>query len=303
MAEKEFNALSTLSWQGQGMIMTKINGNSVQIIDAVYRQDEDNSWSVRIYRPEKQGSFPALLDVHGGAWTSGSCTDNEKIDLALAASGMVVFAIECRIAPTYTYPAQVIDVNYATRWIKAHAGDYNAVADNVGGLATSSGGHALFLSAMRPEDDRYNTLHLAGNDCLNAELSYLIGAWPVIDPYGRYVFAQEKNQDFLVQATESYFLNQAAMIEGNPLFALERGEQLSLSPALIIQGTADRNIPLSSIDRFADAYRSGGGSLELEWFTNEPHGFACKPGAESERALKIIKEFVGRQVAGTNVSS
>lgn len=283
--------------------MTETDGNNVRIIDATYRQDDDKSWSVRIYRPEKQGPYPALLDVHGGAWSSGGCTDNEKIDLSLAARGMVVFAIECRTAPTYTYPAQVIDVNYATRWIKAHAGDYNAVADNLGGLATSSGGHALFLSAMRPEDDRYNTLTLPDSAGLNAKLSYLIGAWPIIDPYGRYLFAQENNQEFLVKATDSYFLNHAAMNEGNPLFALDRGEKLNLPPALIIQGTADQNLPLSSIHRFADAYRSAGGVIELEWFTNEPHGFACRPGAESDRALEIIKNFVGRQLAGTEPDS
>ena len=243
--------------------------------------------------PKKQGKFPALLDVHGGAWSSGGRSDNEKIDLSLAASGVVVFAIECRKAPVYTYPAQVIDVNYATRWIKVHAGDYNAVSNNVGGFATSSGGHALFLSAMRPEDDRYNTLNPPGSDGLNARLSYLIGAWPVLDPYGRYVFAQESNKDFLTKATDSYFLNQDAMIEGNPLLALERGEHLSLPPVLLIQGTADQNLPLSSIYRFADAYRAAGGVVELEWFTDEPHGFACKPGAESDRALEIIKNFIG----------
>jgi acetyl esterase len=280
----------------EGFVYNVKERNKVRIVDIIYRQDEDGSWPVRIYMPEKQGSFPALLDVHGGAWTSGGCSDNENIDLSLAASGMVVFAIECRKAPKYTYPAQVIDINYATRWIKAHAADYNADSEHLGGFATSSGGHGLFLSAMRPDDHRYDKLQLIERGGLDARLSYLIVAWPVLDPYGRYFFAQENNRDFLVEATNSYFLSHDAMIEGSPLLALERGEQLNLPPALIIQGTADNNIPLASIYRFADAYRSAGGVIDLEWFLDMPHGFACKPGIESDRALEIMKRFVGRQL-------
>jgi acetyl esterase len=105
--------------------MTNTNGNIVRIIDTSYRQDEDNPWPVRIYMPEKQGEYPALLDVHCGAWSWGSCRDNESIDIALTASGIVVFAFECRKVPAYTYLAQGVDINYAARWIKTHGKDYS----------------------------------------------------------------------------------------------------------------------------------------------------------------------------------
>lgn len=271
------------------------SGNKVRVLDVAYRQDKNGSWPARIYIPEKQGPFPALLDVHGGAWTVGSHTDNEMIDLSLAAIGLVVFAIECRKAPKYTYPSQVVDFNYATRWLKANSGDFNAVSNCIGGLGTSSGGHTLFLSAMRPDDVRYSALRLSGGEDPDARLSYLIAAWPVLDPYGRYLFAKQNNRDFLVEATDSYFLSHEAMKEGNPLLALERGESLNLPPALIIQGTADNNVPLDSVHRFVKAYRAAGGTVDIEWFPDMPHGFANKPGVESDRALEIIKDFVFRQ--------
>ncbi len=271
------------------------SGNPLRILDVTYRQDKHGSWPARIYMPEKQGPFPALVDVHGGAWSVGGYTDNEMIDLFLAASGMVVLAIECRKAPAYTYPSQVVDVNYATRWLKAHAGDYHALSDGIGGLGTSSGGHSLLLSAMRPGDARYNALPLSDREDVDARLSYLIAAWPVLDPYGRYLFAKENNHDFLVNATDAYFLNHEAMQEGSPLLALENGESLYLPPALILQGTADSNVPLDSVHRFADAYRAAGGAIEMAWFPEMPHGFASKPGEESDRALEIMKDFILRQ--------
>ena len=54
------------------------SGNSVRILDVTYRQDRHGPWPVRIYMPEKQGPFPALVDVHGGAWIIGGHTDWDK---------------------------------------------------------------------------------------------------------------------------------------------------------------------------------------------------------------------------------
>lgn len=219
------------------------------------------------------------------------------MDRALAESGLVVAAIACRQAPTFTYPAQVADVNYATRWLKAHARDFNAEAHALGGLGTSSGGHAMVLSALRPHDPRYRTFPLPEAEAVDATLSYVVAAWPVLDPYARYLFAREKGRAPLVEATEAYFVTEAAMREGNPQSALERGEPVALPPTLIVQGTADDNVPLSVSHRFVEAYRAAGGHVELELFPDMPHGFARNPGAESDRALESMKAFVARQLA------
>jgi acetyl esterase len=270
----------------------------VQVYDVTCRHDEEGSRPVRIYQPEGTGPFAALLDVHGGAWTGGSYTDNERIDLSLARSGLVVAAVSCRQAPKYTYPSQVADVHYASRWLKAHAHDFNAEAGSVGGLCASSGGHTMILSAMRPLDPRYGTLALPEAVNVRATPSYIIAAWPVLDPYARYLFAKEKGLTHLVEATESYFLTHDAMKEGNPLLILERGEPADLPPMLIIQGLADNNVPLSTLERFVEIYRAIGGVVEVELFQDMPHVFACKPGPQSDRALEIMKNFISRNVSG-----
>jgi acetyl esterase/lipase len=269
----------------------------------VYRSDQDGSWPARIYQPEGAGPFPALLDVHGGAWNRGSYTDNEHIDQVLAASGLVVAAIALRRAPQYPYPAQVADVNYGTRWLKAHARDFHADARLVGGLGTSSGGHTIMLSAMRSHDPRYGALPLSEADDLDATLLYVLTGWPVLDSYARYLFAKENDRAPLVEATEAYFLTQEAMREGNPQLVLERGEPVELPPILILQGTADDNVPLSVSQRFAEAYRAAGGAVELELFPDMPHGFARTPSTESDRALELMKAFVARQLMAAKATA
>ena len=269
----------------------------VEVIDATYRKDDSGTWPVRIYKPEGDGPFPLLLDVHGGAWGAGGCADNEILDTALAQSGMVVVAVELRKTPAFPYPSQVMDVNFATRWAKAHAKRFNAVPEGMGGLGTSSGGHTLFLSAMRFEDARYNGLNLLEAQGVDARLSYVIGAWPVIDPYARYLYAGQNNRDFLVQASLAYFGDVKTMKEGNPLLVLERGEPVDLPAALIIQGTRDTNLPILSADQFVKTYRKAKGVAELEWFTDMPHNFALKTGPETDRAIDVMKAFIARRLA------
>ena len=252
-------------------------------------------WGVTLYRPQGIGPFPGLLDVHGGAWNRGDRSNDAVMAAALAASGIVVAAVDFRLAPAHPYPAQVQDVNYAARWLKANAAEFNIDPATVGGIGSSSGGHTLMLNAMRPADSRYTALDLPTG--FDAAMAYTICCWPVLDPYARYLYAQEANNERLAESTEAYFLSQDTMREGNPQHILERGEPVRLPPTLIIQGTRDDNVPLPIPERFTAAYQAAGGDIQLEIFPEMPHGFGNTPGAESDRAIGLMKTFVARQLA------
>ena len=71
----------------------------------------------RIYQPQGNGPFPALLDLHGGAWNNKDRSANEPMDRALASSGVLVVAIDMTLAPEASYPASVQDANYGVRWL------------------------------------------------------------------------------------------------------------------------------------------------------------------------------------------
>ena len=264
-----------------------------------YRSDGNESWLAQIYRPKGTGPFPALLDVHGGAWNAGSRTGLDWRSRCLAASGIVVAAIDFRLAPQHPYPAQVADVNYATRWLKARAGDFNAQPNSVGLLGSSSGGHTVFLSAMRPHDPRYAALPLSNGRETDATALYIMACWSIVDPYARYFFAKDTGMDRHVAATEAYFLTQAAMQEGNPHLILQRGEQVQLPPTLIVQGTDDENLPVPVTEQFAEAYRRAGGEMQLELFPGMPHRFGLQAGPDSDRAIELMKGFVARQLNRT----
>ena len=269
----------------------------VRTYDVEYLETAGQKWLARVYRPEGPGPFPALLDIHGGAWSGGDRMGDELIDNALASAGLVVVSIDFRIAPEHPYPAQVQDANYAVRWLKAHAGELGADASVVGALGRSSGGHTVLLIGLRPRDPQYSALPLPEAPEADASLDYVMALWPVLDSYARYQNAQENQNAHLVEASLGYFLTEEAMQQGNPQGVLERGEQQALPPAQILHGSADTNVPLHLVERFAENYRAAGGESTLEVFLDEPHTFAAQPGPVTDRAIELLRAFIAKQVA------
>ncbi len=252
--------------------------------------------AARLYQPEGPGPFPAVVEVHGGAWTSGDRFGNVAIDAALAAAGVVVLALDFRMPPDGVYPDSVADVNFGIRWLKAHAGDFHSRADLVGGVATSSGGQTLLLNALRPHDPRYAAIPLPESPATDARLCFVAVGWPIADPLARYRMAKAKGNEKLVGSHDAYWLTEDAMTEGNPQLILERGEKAHLPPLLIVQGTNDDNVTPEMADKFARAYREAGGSVELHKFDGQPHSFIKEPvGGVALEALGTITRFVLKQ--------
>lgn len=271
----------------------------VKVSDVEFLSVEGNSFMATIYQPQGTGPFPAFLDVHGGAWSGGTRTAAENVDRALATSGMVVAAIDFRVAPEHAYPKQVMDVNYGIRWWKATCGDYNGDASKFGALGISSGGHTTMLTALKPNDERYAALPLPGHEDVDASLDYVIGASPVLDSYARYLYAKEEGNEHLVSGSFGYFIDEETMKEGSPQLVVERGEQTHMPPVLVIHATSDQNVPNHIPTRFEETYRAAGGSIELKLFPDMHHSFVRDPSPETDVAIGMMKEFIARQLSAS----
>src|SRR6202162_1972248 len=147
-------------------------GYEFQVRDIVYQRSGGRVRLARLYQPAGTGPFPAVLQVHGGAWNNKDRTDGQNTALDLAAAGIVVLSIDFRNAPEAPYPASLQDINYGIRWLKAHAGELGSSAGQVGAYGTSSGGHQILLAAIRPDDPRYRALPLAAAPELDAKLAF-----------------------------------------------------------------------------------------------------------------------------------
>jgi acetyl esterase len=243
------------------------------------------------------GRFRPSCSFTAGLGTAVAALSKVVFNTGLASSGLVIASVDFRLAPDHSYPTQVEDASYGIRWLKAHTSDFNASPEHVGGAGASSGGHTLMLAAMRPHDPRYTALSSSDVEGHDGTVAYAIAGSPVLDSYARYQYAKGIENKGLIANTENYFLNEDAMQEGSPQGILDRGVDAILPPLLIIQGTADLNIPMSIPRTFVESYRGAGGNVEIEEYPDMPHNFILRKGKETDHALEVAKSFVSRQLA------
>ena len=264
-----------------------------QVEDIEYEHPAGTHLLARVYRPRGTGPFPAALEVHGGAWTSGDRLNNVAIAEALAGAGVVVASIDFRMPPEVVYPTVVADVNLGVRWLKANAGKYNGKAQ-VGAMGVSSGGHLVALAGVRPNDARYSAL--PGPQGVDASLSFVVPCWPVIDPLYRYNhFKAKGDRQEVLDAHHAYFGTEAAMTEAAPRTAVESDASPSLPPVLMVLKEGDDTHPLPMQEAFINAYRAKSGPIELFMFKTATSAPGLKPDEpEWGRVIETITEFARR---------
>jgi len=255
----------------------------------------------RVYQPQpdaqRPGPFPAVLDLHGGAWNNKDRLANAPMDLALAESGMLVVAIDLTLAPEAPYPASVQDANYGVRWLKANAAQWHGDPASVGVLGSSSGGHLAQLLGMRPRDARYGALPLATHPQIDATVRYVATRSPISDPVARFEVAGQNKREEMMQKTRTFFRPWEAIHEASPQAILDRGEAVELPPMLIMQGELDDNVVPAIQQKFAQRYRAAGGDCELAIFPGCGHIWVADPGPQTDEAHAMVKAFIARVLA------
>ena len=109
-----------------------------------------NDQEARITEPATlHGPAPAAVYVHGGSWVSGDYDTGgfiiNRIGPALAAHGFVVVSLDYRLGPHDHWPAQIVDVKCAIRYLRANARRFHIDPNDIGAWGQSAGGHLVAL--------------------------------------------------------------------------------------------------------------------------------------------------------------
>lgn len=270
---------------------------TVMTRECVYRSMAGRELQATIFAPAATAPgarLPALVCMHGGAWTSGDRTVPSYMAERLAARGLVVMSIDFRMAPAQQYPTSLRDANCAIRWLRRHAAEYGVDAARIGGLGFSSGGHLILLAAMRPAHADYVADIPDDLRDVDARLRWVVTCSGVLDPLARYRMAQAAGYADILACHDRYFGSEAAMREGNPPLLLERGEAAELPPLLMFQGAADPRLPADTAPRMAALYRAAGGSAEVQLYPGLGHTLSEWPAATQDEVADRIQAFAGR---------
>ncbi|MGO9928057.1 MAG: alpha/beta hydrolase fold domain-containing protein, partial [Mycobacterium sp.] len=105
---------------------------------------------------DPNGKAPVLLQIPGGAWTTGNKRGQAHPLMShLAELGWICVAINYRHSPRNTWPDHIVDVKRALAWVKAHIPEYGGDPDFIAITGGSAGGHLSSLAALTPNDPQF----------------------------------------------------------------------------------------------------------------------------------------------------
>jgi len=217
--------------------------------------------------------FPAVVIIHGGGWRSGDKRAGREINIGttLARNGYVGMSINYVLIKDSgtkpTWPQNLHDCKQAVRWLRANAERLHIDPDHIGAIGGSAGGH---LASM---------LGVAGTEFEPpGEGSTRVQC--VVDLYGPMLwFSQRDFGMFRKTRAEAPELYRQA----SPLAHIDKNDP----PMLILHGTADKTVPVSDSEAFAEALKKAGVEHELVIIPDAPHSFHLEPKQRDLRPLVL----------------
>jgi acetyl esterase/lipase len=113
--------------------------------DIAYTQTGKRELHLDAYFKRSGKARPAVVLIHGGGWKSGNKSQMHLLAQEIAVKGYACFPVEYRLSAEAKYPAAVLDVKEAIKYIKANAGKFNIDPTKVAVLGCSSGGQLAAL--------------------------------------------------------------------------------------------------------------------------------------------------------------
>jgi pectinesterase len=134
------------------LVVSEIPYGVIERKNEVYASYGKRKMYLDLYTPpgtknivEKQVLYPAVLMIHGGGWRSGFRQMERPMALYLASHGYVTATVEYRLSGEAKYPASVIDLRSAIKWLRKNAKKYNIDINKIASYGCSSGGQLAAL--------------------------------------------------------------------------------------------------------------------------------------------------------------
>ena len=270
--------------------------------DVIYARAADIDLQAHIYRPQLKATLPAIIDIHGGAWSSGDRMSGRQYARALASAGVLVVSIDFRQAPLHQHPSASRDIAAAVRYVRSHAQQLQIDAASIGLVGSSSGGHLALLAALIPNSTQFSGTQIAKDsgftdaNALDASVRYVIALWPVSDPAYRYDYAKRVGRKELSRSHDNFFGSREAMAQASVSRVLRAKEAEDVPSLLLVHAGNDANIPREMTFDLLNAYQDAGGRVTYQFYPNQPHAFGHRASAETDRLVAQMRDFIAASV-------
>lgn len=113
----------------------------------VYRRYDgrDMHLDISYLKKKAKEKLPVVILVHGGGWRSGDKSMQAPMAYELARNGFATVNVEYRLSMEALYPAGMIDIKTAIRWVKTNTNHFPIDTNRIALLGCSSGGQMVSL--------------------------------------------------------------------------------------------------------------------------------------------------------------
>lgn len=255
-----------------------------------------------VFPPSGVGPRPVVVNLHGGAWSSGVKSLGNGWDAApeLIRRGYVFVSIAYRLAPRHKFPAQIEDAKCAIRFLRAHAAQYNLDPNRIVAMGSSAGGH---LSALLGTTDAG-----AGFDNSGGWTNESSRVQAVVDMFGPadlvYAVQHRERVRLVVRSVFGTKSSEEILRRCSPVHYVTADDP----PFLLVHGEHDGVVPLSQSELMKAALEKENVPVELIVVKHAGHCLYAsggRPTPSSKNLRTMIADFVDRalsqptRVAGT----
>jgi acetyl esterase len=246
----------------------------------------------RVYAPSSTTTpRPTVAYFHGGGWVQGDLETHHGLCARLASqAGVLVVAVDYRLAPEHKFPAAVDDCLAAYQWLRRHGRDVGADPARVAVAGDSAGGN---LSAVVSQQAAASGTPLPTCQVLiYPALDFSLQTPSHRDLADGHVIPRER----VLWYMEQYLRTEAdgADVRASPLRAPSLAGQ---PPALIVTGGFD---PLRDEGQaYAERLRKDGVDVTYREYPGQIHAFVSLTRAIPQGAActREIADYLARQLA------
>lgn len=254
-----------------------------------------------LYLPQMNSSqpLPVIIFIHGGGWL-----ENSKESCPGQLMAQREFALACinyRYSTQAIFPAQILDVKKAVRWLRKNAAQYNLDPNRFGALGDSAGGHLSALlgtsagvSRLEPDGGQISSrIQAVGTFYGPTDLTKFPKAFAEY-PTAK-VLAKNENKPWWRLTQAAYKLLGAPVAQrlelaalANPISHIDGRDP----PFLIVHGELDDIVPISQSDLLAEALKANGVEVKYVRDPNLKHSYRGKNGESFDpKLLEITVKF------------
>lgn len=238
------------------------------------------------------GTLPGVVIIHGGGWSAGDQHQDDGLCAIFAGQGVIAATLNYRLAPAAIWPAQLVDVQLAIRWLHAQAAALHLDPRRLCAWGDSAGGQlALFaglLTTIHPGDEA----GLLANEPTATPTC-------IVDLYGPTDLTGLSGTQTQIAILDNLFgnvtpaQNPAIYRDASPLFLVSAASP----PMLIIQGTQDTLVPPAQSQALLQALQRAHVAARLIPYTG---GHALSGLTQDQKIALLVQglQFVVQQTGG-----